>query len=277
MQYIHLKITPENTSQEMNDILIARLSEWPFESFSENEEGISAYIPLINYNEKSINQLLESLKRDFPLSWTKEQIAEQNWNKAWEDNYSPVLVAQQVYVRAPFHEPLPDAGHEIIIEPKMSFGTAHHETTQLMIELMLDTDFHGKTFLDMGCGTGILAILASRLSAERGLAIDNDEWAFQNSRENLLKNAIKNVDTLPGDHQLINHKNFDIILANINRNILLEQMESFAKSLNPGGSIFLSGFHEEDVQMLLERSRNYGFRLKRKAIRNTWVAMEIFR
>lgn len=277
MQYIHLTITPENTSQEINNILIARLSEWPFESFSEDQEGISAYMPLNKYEEKSINQLLESLNRDFPFSWTKEHIEEQNWNKAWEENYSPVLVAQQIYIRAPFHEPQPDAGHEIIIEPKMSFGTAHHETTQLMIELMLGTDFRGKTFLDMGCGTGILAILASRLGAEKGLAIDNDEWAFQNSRENLLKNAIKNVDTLLGDHRLIDDQNFDIILANINRNILIGQMESYEKSLNPGGSVFLSGFHEEDVQVLLERSRKYGFSLKRKADRNTWVAMEISR
>ncbi len=275
MKYIHIKIIPEHPSEETGEILIARLGELPFESFSEDEDGISAYMPENVFEEKSVHDLLDELNEDFGIEWHIETIAEQNWNKKWEENYKPVLIAGRVYIRAPFHEPVADAEHEIIIEPKMSFGTAHHETTRQMIELMLDTDWAGKTFLDMGCGTGVLAILAARLGAGRGLAIDNNEWAFMNSRENLTRNAVTTVEPLLGDHQLIGENRFDIILANINRNILLDQMQAYAAALNPGGRIFLSGFYEEDIPILLDKAAEFGFSLKRKRSLNRWVAMEI--
>lgn len=275
MNYIHIKITPQQKEEEIGEIITARLSELPFESFSEDEDGISAYMPENLYDRNQVETLLEEIDQDFPVSWLTETLAEQNWNKKWEENYEPVLVAGKIYIRAPFHEPMPEADHEIIIEPKMSFGTAHHETTSQMMQLMLDNDWKGSTFLDMGCGTGILAILASRLGASSGLAIDNDEWAFENCRENLAKNAIGNVEPLLGDDSLISGNKFDFVLANINRNILLDQMKAYAGSLNAGGSIFLSGFYEADVPILLEKALEFGFALKRKISLNGWVAMEI--
>ncbi|MFP4470935.1 MAG: 50S ribosomal protein L11 methyltransferase [Bacteroidales bacterium] len=275
MKYIHIRIIPQQKEEEVAEIIIARLSDLPFESFSQDGEGISAYMPEHVYNKDEAETLLEDIDQYFPVSWMTETIAEQNWNRKWEEYYEPVLVAGKIYIRAPFHEPMAEADHEIIIEPKMSFGTAHHETTQQMMELMLDMDWKNRSFLDMGCGTGILAILASRLGAAHGLAIDNDKWAFENCRENLLKNAITNVEPLLGDQNLIGKNKFDFILANINRNILLGQMEAYASSLNDGGSIVFSGFYETDVPILLEKATEFGFRLKRKISRNGWVAMEV--
>jgi ribosomal protein L11 methyltransferase len=220
-----------------------------------------------------VENLLMELNQILHFAWTDEVIGEKNWNEEWEKNYEPVLIAGRCHIRAPFHEKMEGIDYEIEIEPKMSFGTAHHETTQMMIELMLEKNFENLKVLDMGCGTGVLAILASKMGATEVLAIDNDEWAYKNAVENVQKNNLSNITILQGDDQLLVKEQFDIIIANINRNILLQQFDAYINCLQPGGFIFLSGFYEADVTPLLQRAQSGNLNLIEKIRKNSWVAM----
>lgn len=274
MNYIKISITlAANENPDATDIITAHLSGSDFESFAETENGLEAFIPENLYNKTRIDSLLEFLSQSIPFSWSDELIREKNWNEEWEKNYEPVLVAGHCHIRAPFHPKMPHVDFEIEIEPKMSFGTAHHETTRMMIELMLENDFHNLKVLDMGCGTGVLAILASKMGAAEVLAIDNDEWAYNNSVENVQKNDTKNVKVLLGDDQLLDNELFDIVIANINRNILLQQFDAYAKSLKKGGRIYLSGFYEADIPHLLQKASSWKFDLIKRIRINSWVAM----
>jgi len=274
MNYIKISIAYSGTvNPDANDIIAAHLSQLDFESFSENENGLEGFISENNFNKQEAEDILEKLCLDFHFSWTVEVIAEKNWNEEWEKNYVPVVVAGRCHIRAPFHQKIDGVDYEIEIEPKMSFGTAHHETTQMMIELMLENDFNGLKVLDMGCGTGVLAILAAKMGAKEVLAIDNDEWAFRNSIENVQKNEVTNIRVLQGDDRLLGNEKFDIIIANINRNILLQQFDAYANSLISGGLIFLSGFYEDDISHLLEKAQSHKFNLLKKIRKNAWVAI----
>ncbi len=274
MNYFEVNILLKDaTAPDSRDIIAAHLSEFGFESFEDNETGLKAFIPENLYNESLVNEALKDISEMIPFSYEVNFIKAENWNETWEKNFDPVMVAGKCFIRAPFHASNPEAEFELVIEPKMSFGTAHHETTSMMIELILGKSWEGKKVLDMGCGTGILAILCAKMGASEIVAIDNDEWAFLNAVENIERNNTGNIKVLQGDDALIEDQNFDVIIANINRNILLGQIQNYSKALNTDGEIFLSGFYEEDVNILLEEAEKYNLKLKQKITKNNWVAM----
>ncbi len=278
MQYIQVEFNFDAADfTDQAEILTALLSEYPFESFQDTETGIRGYIPQNLYNEKEILETLDDLSDKMNFSYEISEIPEQNWNKLWESNYAPVMIDEKCYIRAPFHPQNPDAPFEILIEPKMSFGTAHHETTAMMISFVLETQWNEKSVLDMGCGTGVLAILASMKGAKNGLAIDNDQWAYENTIENLERNNIQNITALCGGKELLGKVLFDIVLANINRNILLDQMASYAKIISPQGLLYMSGFYEEDEKTILNAASGLGFHFMEKKSKNNWIALKLMK
>ncbi len=258
-----------------NDIFVAWLSELGFESFVEDENGVLAYIPVKLFNEEIRQELdhqpFESFSFEYSISYP-ETI---NWNSEWENNYPLVNIDNICVVRAPFHEAVEGVKYEIVIEPKMSFGTAHHETTSSVMRLMFDIDFSGKEILDMGSGTGVLAILAHLMGAISSVAIDIDEWAYENCIENFARNNIQNAKAIQGVAQDIPNKKFDIIFANINRNILLEDMHYYVDVLKPKGLILFSGFYEgEDFELIKQKATELGLEYCRHLNNNRWVATQ---
>lgn len=264
MEYFEIRIHP--ASEEKKEILTSLLAEEDFESFAESGDELLAYIRVKNYNRKKV----EDICGQFEVEFTEKRIPDQNWNAEWEKNFEPVLIADKCYIRAPFHAPGPGYPYEIIIEPKMSFGTAHHETTAMMIEMMMQMDFTGKKVLDMGCGTGILAILAKMLGATEVDAIDNDEWAFNNAVENMERNSATQVTVKQGDITAAG-SGYDIILANINRNVLLVHIPEYSKRMNKG-ELLMSGFYEDDLEVIRQPAAMNGFKLDRTIKNNQWVA-----
>jgi ribosomal protein L11 methyltransferase len=260
---------------DTSEIIAAWLSEIGFVSFSDTDEGLEAFIPETDYDEASVAEKMEWINAQIPIAWETHFIVYKNWNEEWEKNYQPVVIDGRCRIRAPFHPPDPVLDFDLVIEPKMSFGTAHHETTRMMISLILEADWPGKVFLDMGCGTGVLAVLASKMGGKNGLAIDNDTWAYENTKENLRRNMVSNVTAFLGDEQLIEDHQFDVILANINRNILLQQIPAYLKALKPGGKIFMSGFYEEDIPVLLKAFDESGLKLLEKRTLNNWSAVVV--
>jgi ribosomal protein L11 methyltransferase len=260
---------------DTSEIIAAWLSEIGFVSFSDTDSGLEAFIPETDYDEASVAEKMEWINAQIPIAWETHFIVDKNWNEEWEKNYQPVVIDGRCRIRAPFHPPDPVLDFDLVIEPKMSFGTAHHETTRMMISLILEADWPGKVFLDMGCGTGVLAVLASKMGGKNGLAIDNDTWAYENTKENLRRNMVSNVTAFLGDEQLIEDHQFDVILANINRNILLQQIPAYLKALKPGGKIFMSGFYEEDVPVLLKVFDESGLKLLEKRTLNNWSAVVV--
>ena len=227
---------------DLNEAIIAWLAEYDFDMFEERLDGVNAYIEAKRFKEEDLSAILALIPgSEENIRYETTFIKDQNWNKKWESNFEPVLIAGKVYIRAPFHEKAEGYEFEIIIEPKMSFGTGHHDTTSLMIELMLQNNFEKKAVLDMGCGTALLAILAKKLGAGKITAIDIDEWAFTNSLENIERNEAADIAVIQGDVHAIGNEKYDIILANINRNILLSDIPSYYSAMNTDGEIFLSG------------------------------------
>jgi len=270
MEYIELSCTLRN-DEGLQDILIAKLGEIGFESFVENDETLQAYIQGELYEEQLLKEIFaDQLFHDIPYMMT--QIQERNWNAEWESNYPFVLIENRCMVRAPFHEKNPNVEYDIVIEPKMSFGTAHHETTSQMISLLLDEDVKGLNVLDMGCGTGVLAILAMMKGAAAVTAVDNDEWAYENSVENLKRNGILDQTILLGDATVLEFKSFNLILANINRNILLKDMHYYFDALPFGGKLFMSGFYEADLPAIKAEAARLGMKFIKNISSNNWVA-----
>jgi ribosomal protein L11 methyltransferase len=256
------------------EILIAELGYAGFESFVETDEGVTAYIQKEEWNDKLLEDI-DVLKSDkFNISYTFEEIEQTNWNEEWEKNFNPIVVDDVCSVRAPFHEK-PDTKYDIIIEPKMSFGTGHHETTHMMIQHILKNDFKNKSVLDMGCGTGVLAILAEMKGANSLDAIDCDNWCYLNSLENVERNNCKNITVIEGDVSALENKHYDIIIANINRNILMNDMVTYAKCLNPNGLLFLSGFYSDDIPIIEAECNKYGLNRVETLERNEWVALKL--
>ena len=255
------------------DILVAELGEIGFESFVETEEGLNAYIQKTDWNPKILEDLQILNSDEFEIKFSFEEIEQTNWNEEWEKNFNPIIVDDICSVRAPFHKK-PQTKYDIVIEPKMSFGTGHHETTHMMIQHILKNDFKDKSVLDMGCGTGILAILAEMKGAKPIDAIDYDNWCYLNSLENVERNACKHITVLEGDANLLKNRSYDIIIANINRNILLNDINTYASCLYKNGSLFLSGFYKDDISSIEDECHKYGLKLVDTIEQNHWVALK---
>ena len=282
MDYYEISFTCNSPLETtiINDILAAELGEIGFESFVQTDEGLVAYVPTVAYETKK----LETCLAQFPLeniqfAYTTNFIKAQDWNEVWEKNYfQPVRIGKECLIRAPFHPEETGYRFEIIIHPKMAFGTGNHETTDLMIRAMLDLDIQGKETLDMGCGTGILAILAAKKGASRVVAIDIDEWAYHNTIENSQLNNTPQIQVvLGGAEQIAQQGMFDYIFANINRNILLEDIRLYAPALKPKGVLFMSGFYKENIPVIEKECSRHGLSLSAFNELDNWVAISVNR
>ena len=270
MDYIKLTCAkPQN--EVFTDILMADLGTAGFESFEETEESIYAYIPQKDYHPG----LIVNIDFHTDIEPKTEVIKDQNWNAVWESNYNPVLIADRVYIKAPFHENRKDVDFQIEINPKMAFGTAHHETTALIIEYLLENENEivGKSLLDMGCGTGVLATLAVMMGADYALAVDNDKWSYESTSENIKINNTPKVEPLLGDaSSLPVEETFDIVLANINKNILLHDMAAYERCLKKDGFIYFSGFYESDLKDIKKAAESLGLHYVNHKVKNSWTA-----
>jgi ribosomal protein L11 methyltransferase len=259
-------------SSEQSEILVAELSQSGFEGFEEGAGELSAFITTENWNEDEITTITERVG----VAFTKEVIEETNWNQVWESNFQPVTVDGYVSIRAHFHEPVGGVKHEIIITPKMSFGTGHHATTYMMIQLMNTIPMEGKSLLDFGTGTGVLAILASKSGASPIIAIDNDDWSIANARENILQNNCPSVILKKSSTARLNLV-FDIILANINKNVIVDNIASFAKQLAPGGVLILSGLLTGDDPEIVGIAEEQGLTLTQRLTKDNWLGLSLSR
>ena len=259
--------------QPATEILIAELGYVGFDSFVESEKGVTAYIQKDKWNAFILDDINILSSKEFEITFEFNEIEQTNWNEEWEKNFEPIVVDNQVTVRAPFHDK-PTTKYDLVIEPKMSFGTGHHETTYMMIQHILKNDFKNKSVLDMGCGTGVLAILAEKVGANELDAIDIDNWSYVNSLENVERNNCEKVSVYEGDVKLLDGNNYDIIIANINRNILLADIPRYTKCLNKNGTLFLSGFYKEDIQMIESKCNEDMLKLEEIIERGQWVSLK---
>ena len=273
MDYIELrcKISSEDI-HAISEILIAELNDIGYESYDETNEGLQAYILENFFDLEKVKQLQANEIPNTQIQYEWEVIKTQNWNAVWEKNFSPITVENKCVIRAPFHTNIPKCDFEIIIEPKMSFGTGHHETTFLMLKTMLGLDFKGKTVLDMGCGTGVLAILAKLKGAKDITAIDIDEWAYNNTVENIARNNCNDIKIFQGDASLLTNQQFDMIIANINRNILLDDIKHYSKVLKSGGTLLLSGLYDKDLPLIKTETSENKLEYNSFLEKNSWVA-----
>jgi len=270
MDYLEFKI---NCLEEFREILIAELAEIGFDSFLETESGVDAYSSMLEFNRDSFDQLIERYREDGEISFTEGVLPKVNWNEEWEKNYDPIAVEDLVYVRASFHPSKEGFQHEIVINPKMSFGTGHHATTYQMLRNQFRVEHIGKRVLDVGSGTGILAIMAHLLGAKEVEAFDIDDWCKENGNENFDLNGLKTRMGL-GTIREVNPKGYyDIILANINKNVLLDEMEIYAGLLVTGGYLLLSGFYTQDVEELSQKANSLDFNLISCSDKSNWAAL----
>ena len=274
MKYIEVTFTMEST-ELFRDLLVDALgNEGPYESFVETPDGLKAYVQASSYDPQWLTSTIQAFP--VPLHYKTEEMEDKDWNEEWEKGHQAVLVEYNggtVWVRAPFHPHRTDVNYELLIEPKMSFGTAHHPTTYMMLSYVAELDMIGKSVLDMGCGTAVLGILAKMRGAAYVEGIDVDEWAYRNAQENADTNGV-DITLRLGDANSLQGA-FDVIIANINRNILLTDMERYAAVLNPGGTLLLSGFYEADEGALLAKANTLGMTLKGKKNREGWSALQL--
>lgn len=268
MSYTEVRFTVSPQAEGF-EILIAQLSELPFDSFVEEEDHLKAYIKTAELSEETIKCCQIFSNSEFDISYTTHKVKDQNWNKTWEDNFQPVRIAENCVIRAPFHQAF-NVDYELIIEPKMSFGTGHHATTHMVLEALLKENLLNKSVLDMGCGTGVLSILAEKRGANKLLAIDIDEWCFENTLENADRNACKNIKVRQGSAEQIEGK-FDVILANINRNILAEHLPIYVRHMNDNAILYLSGFYENDLEFISNICNDLGLMYVKHQLKNDWV------
>ncbi|SEL38313.1 ribosomal protein L11 methyltransferase [Olivibacter domesticus] len=278
MDYSELIFTSDSEDGWQQDLLINDLAEIGFDTFEETSSGFKAYIASATLDLAEVERILLKLPESFSVSYVVNKIEPQNWNAVWESNFEPIYISDKCYVRATFHEQKPNYEYEIIIDPKMAFGTGHHQTTSLMMTYLLDTNLDGKRVLDMGCGTGILAILAAKIGASEITAIDYDPICYASVKENIELNQVSNIKALCGSKEAIPDEIYDVILANINRNILLDHLRRYAESLKPNGLLFLSGFYDgNDLEQIIAVSETIGLIYKDKKTQNNWVAAKFER
>ncbi len=258
------------------DLLSATLGEIGFDSFVQSDNGLIGYVQTGLFSDSGIENVIANFEYA-PISQYKvTKIKSKNWNEEWEKNYfEPIVVGNDCVIHSSFHTNIPKVGYDIIIDPKMAFGTGHHETTRLVIEQLLAADLQGKTILDMGCGTAVLAILAMMRGAKSSLAIDIDDWCTRNAKENVELNNISGIEIVLGGAEQIENRRFDIVLANINRNILLNDMKHYAKCLESGGELYMSGFYKEDIPVLETEALLNGLSLVGFSDKNKWAVMKL--
>ncbi len=264
----YIQIEFQNISTEKSDILLAELIQVRFEGFEEGEDRLKAFIRESDFDETALKEIAERNK----IPYHQTFIEDTNWNAVWESNFQPVIVDDFVAIRADFHEPIAGVEHDIVITPKMSFGTGHHATTYMMIQQMRKTNFTGKAVLDFGTGTGVLAVLAEKLGAKNILAIDNDDWSIANAAENIERNNCTRIK-LEKTESLQEDEQFDIILANINRNVILDNFSSMIKKLSPEGIILLSGFMSEDEACILAEAGKFPLLFNGKTTDKGWICL----
>lgn len=267
MSYICFNFVVEPV-QPGSDVLIALLGDNGFESFTDTENGFNAFVQEGNLNRIDIptkNQI-----QGFTFSFTEEIQEQKNWNEEWEKNFSPVLIEDKCCIRASFHNPTKGVEMDVIITPKMSFGTGHHDTTWLMVKNLFEAEVIDKDVLDMGCGTGVLAIIAKKLQAKNVVGIDIDDWSIENAKENCEINNTSEIKIIKGNVSLLGSNKFDVILANINRNVLLKDIETYSSVLNLNGQLLLSGFFESDFELIINRCKEFCLALTKKESKNGW-------
>ena len=264
-------LAKDNTTPDVSEIVIALLADLGFDSFDETDDDVKAYAPADDYDVEGLLELVKE-RPELITSIDTRRFKNENWNKMWESNFPMAEIAGRIVVYAPFHKNVPDCQFKICIMPQMAFGTGHHNTTSLMLELMLDLDVSGKTVLDMGCGTGILAIFAAIKGAYAVTAIDIDEWAYLNCVENCRLNNIHSVKILQGDSNLLQGCNFDIITANITRNVLTADMATYSRCLLPNGMLLLSGFYQSDFAEVKAATEKNGLILQNSSQKGNWIA-----
>ncbi len=273
MNYYELNFTVKATEDYHQDLLINTLGDIGFDTFEETGTGFKAYIPVDEYNSDRLEGVLNEYRELFSFSYEVNLIPQKNWNAEWESNFEPISIKDKIFVRATFHEPKPEFEHEIVIDPKMAFGTGHHQTTSMMLEYILENDFLGKKVLDMGCGTGILAIMAAKLGAAEITAIDYDPVCYDSTIENAALNNVNNITAICGSKEVIPNEQYDTILANINRNILLDQLQRYSEALKPGGELYLSGFYASpDLDMLAKEALKHNIKYLEHKTNKDWTA-----
>jgi ribosomal protein L11 methyltransferase len=270
--YLEIEITLARPPATDHERMLAYLSQYAFEGFREEEGRILAYIREDSWDGKGFQAFLEQYRlHDSIESLETRRLPDRNWNELWESNYPPVRLGSECLIRAPFHAPEAGVAYDIVISPKMSFGTAHHETTKGMLQMMFTLELKGKAVLDLGCGTGILAILAEKMGAASVLALDNDPWAYRNALENLALNACSRIRVQQAELSFITHPSFDLILANINLNSLLDLMDQFPVFLQPGGILILSGFLSGDQDRIGQAAGRNGLVFVVNQVMNNWT------
>jgi len=275
MNYYLVEISLQPNTEVCRDIMAAALAEIGFESFETSEHGLSAYAPENLYDAEQVAELLHHP----PLLRTKlgykiDFLPDKDWNEEWEKNFfQPIVVDNQVIVHSTFHRDVPVLPYDIVIDPKMAFGTGHHATTELMLSYLLQAQVANRSFLDMGCGTAILAILAKKLGAQPVVAIDIDEWAYHNALDNIRLNNNSDIDVRLGDASLLGAERYDVIFANINRNILMQDIPAYAQAMHPHAALYISGFYEEDVPVLTEICQSGGLTPISKKVKEDWTAL----
>lgn len=271
---IEFKVTPNE--EVATDVLAALLAEVGFESFVPNEEGLEAYVPHNLYDENNITAVVENFPLEgYTITYNSEFIEGEDWNAEWEKNYfQPIVLGEECVIHSTFHTDVPKARYEILIDPKMAFGTGYHQTTCHMLRAILASDMNGKSVLDMGCGTALLAILARKHGATDVVAIDIDEFAYENAKENIVLNNTPDIEVrLGGADAIKEDDSFDFVIANINRNILLADMVNYVRCMHSGSQIFISGFYTEDMEVLKEEAARHGLRYIGYAEDNRWAMM----
>lgn len=270
MEYIELDCTVEPAG-ENTEILIARLAAIGYSMFEESEKGVKAYIESGLFSQQELDHLA-AFPADNPvkIEYKISKMPDVNWNELWESNFQPVIIGKEIYVRAEYHQPDPSFKFELVIQPRMAFGTGHHATTSLVMESMLTLDFKDKTVLDMGCGTGILAILASKMGATHLVAVDIDDNATENTVVNCRRNNVQNVKVITGGAAASGKEKFDFVLANINRNIILEDLPLYMNNLNAGGILITSGYYESDLEIISDQAAAIGLKLNDHKVSENW-------
>ena len=275
MNYFEINFFINPFEEYISDVLISELGEIGFDSFVSTETGLDAYALETAFDEAKLKNLLSDFPFEASIDYKVTQIESKNWNEEWEKHYfEPIVIGNECVIHSSFHKNVPKAKYDIVIDPKMAFGTGHHETTSLVIGRLLQMDLQDKTLLDMGCGTAVLAILASMRGAKDIVAIDIDTWCTENSIENIEMNKIQGIDVQLGGAELLAGLHFDIVLANINRNILLADMEQYAACLSSGGELYMSGFYVQDIPLIEAEANRNGLTLIDYHEKNNWVAVK---